>query len=329
MKMHMKKKSEIIIAAACSLLIVVLLIINFAVGTFYRYYSMISVTEEDDYSDLLVSYSDEEPAAPSDIEIELPEGSVFYNKDVMNILLIGTDERNEHFYRAARSDTMMLMSLNKNTFDVKLVSFERDMYVAIPKIPSRNPDKLNHTFQFGGAKLLMETLRTHFNLDVQKYVRVNFFVFEKLVDEIGGVDIVLTKTEANIITNDTGRLYSHPYKEGRNHLDGAAALCYCRIRKIDSDWERVKRQQNVIVAVKKSFSKKSVGDLKRIVDTCLPYVQTNLSASECAYLLLNIADYAKADVSRMTIPDRKTFIDLEHVDFKTNTKILREFLYNK
>ena len=164
-------------AAACSVMIALLLIVNFAVGTFFRYYSIVAVSEEEDYSDVLVSLSDEESTAPADVEIELPEESVFYDKDILNILLIGTDERIDHFYKAARSDTMMLMSLNKNTYDVKLVSFERDMYVAIPKIPKRNPDKLNHTFQFGGAKLLMETLQTHFALDIQKYVRVNFFVF--------------------------------------------------------------------------------------------------------------------------------------------------------
>lgn len=321
----MGKKAEIIMVAICSVMLVLLIITNFAVSTFFRYYSMISVTEEEDYSDILVSLSDEESTAPVDVKIELPEESAFYDKDVLNILLIGTDERNEHFYKAARSDTMMLMSLNKNTHDVKLVSFERDMYVAIPKVPKRNPDKLNHTFQFGGAKLLMETLQSHFALDVNKYVRVNFSVFEKLVDKIGGVDVDLTKIEANIITNRTNFVA----KEGKNHLNGEAALCYSRIRKIDDDWHRVKRQQNVIVAVKNSFSKKSIVELKGIVDECLPYVQTNLSAYECAYLLQNISDYAKGDVDRMTIPDFKTFNDLEHVNFKANTKLLRKFLYSQ
>lgn len=318
----LKKKTEVIAVAICSVLLVVLLIINFAVGTFFRYYSMVAVSEEEDYSDVLVSLSDEDTPAPSDINIELPEDSVFYNKDILNILLIGTDERSKNFYKAARADSIMLMSLNKNTFDVKLVSFERDTYVAIPKVPKRNPDKLGHTFQYGGAKLLMETLQTHFSLDVEKYVRVNFNVFEKLIDEIGGVDIVLTKQEANLIINR----FNIVVKEGTNHLDGATALFYSRIRYIDSDWQRVKRQQNVIIAIKNSFRKKSVGELKAIVDECLPYVQTNLSAYECAYLLLNIAEFTKGEVAQRTIPDWKTFSNLEHVNFKSNAKILREFL---
>ena len=320
----MRKKAKIIIPAVCSVMIVLLLIVNFAVYTFFRYYSVISVSEEEDYSDVLVSLSDEDSDVPTDVEIELPEDSVFYNKDVLNILMIGTDERKKEFSKAARADTIMLLSLDKNTYNIKLVSFERDMYVAIPKVPSRNPDKLNHTFQWGGAKLLMETLRTHFSLDVEKYVRVNFSVFEKLIDEIGGVDITLTNVEANIISNDT----DSQVKEGKNHLNGAQALCYSRIRRVDDDWHRVKRQQNVIIAIKNSFGKQSAGELKEIVDECLPYVQTNLSAYECAYLLLHIAEYAKGHVSRTTIPDFKTFSDLKHVSFKSNAKILREFLYD-
>lgn len=321
----MRKKAEIIMAAVCSVMIVLLLIVNIAVGTFFGYYSVISVSEEEDYSDVIVSVSDEEQRDVANVEIELPEDSVFYNKDVLNILLIGTDEKSTEFYKAARADTIMLLSLNKKTYDVKLVSFERDMYVAIPKVPKRNPDKLNHTFQFGGAKLLMETLQTHFALDVQKYVRVNFSVFEKLVDKIGGVDVSVTKAEAYIISKETGT----QVKEGKNHLNGAQALVYSRIRYIDDDWHRVKRQQNVIVAVKNSFSQKSISELKEIVDECLPYVQTNLSVYECAYLLLNVTEYAKGDVSRITIPDFKTFNNLEHVNFKANTRILKEFLYNE
>ena len=245
------------IAAVCSVMLIILLIINLAVGTFFHYYFIVSVKENDDYSDIVISQSDEYLSEVADVEIDLPEEETFSSDGIINILLIGTDERTEEFNKASRSDSIMLASLNKNTYDVKLVSFERDTYVAIPKVPKRNPDKLGHTFRFGGAQLLMETLGTHFDLDVNKYVRVNFSVFKKLIDEIGGIDINLTRVEANIVWNHTGLIV----KEGLNHLDGEAALCYARIRKIDSDWVRVKRQQNVIIAVKNRLAKKSVGEL--------------------------------------------------------------------
>ena len=217
---------------------------------------------------------------------------------------------------------MMLISLNKKTHDVKLVSFERDTYVSLPNRP---PQKLCHAFQFGGAKLVMNTLQSHFSLDVEKYVRVNFFVFTKLVDEVGGVDIDLTEAEANIIADRTNQIT----KKGLNHLDGSAALCYSRIRVIDSDWERVKRQQNVIISIKNSLKQQSPSQINKILNNCLPYVQTNLSASECAYLLFNVKDYSEGNVERMTLPDFSTFRKLEHVDFKTNARLLREFLYGE
>ena len=320
----MKNKKEFAIVTVCSVFIVLLLVLNLAVGTFFHYYSIVSVKKEDDYSDIVISRSDEYLSEVADVEIELPEKDTFSGNGIMNILLIGTDEHTEVLNKASRADSIMLLSLNNSTYDIKLVSFERDTFVAIPKVPKRNPDKLGHTFRFGGAELLMETLETHFGLDVSQYVRVNFSVFKKLIDEIGGVDITLTRSEANIVRYST----KLTIREGLNHLDGDAALCYARIRSLDSDWMRVKRQQNVIIAIKNSFSQKSVSDLKEIFDACLPYIQTNLSAYECAELLLNITKYANGNVSRMTLPEKGTFHNLKKVDFDANREILRKFLYD-
>jgi len=119
-----------------------------------------------------------------------------------------------------------MLTLKIQTYDVKLVSFESDTYVAILKVPKSNPDKLTHTFRYGGAKLLSETLGSHFCIDVRKYVRVNFSLSEKLVDEVGGVDVALTKTEAETISYNT----ASKVKEGKKHLNGEAALCYPRFR---------------------------------------------------------------------------------------------------
>ena len=76
-----------------------------------------------------------------------------------------------------------------------------------------------------------------------------------------------THQEVSIIAHHTGS----SIKEGKNHLDGQAALLYSRIRVIDSDWERVKRQRRVIISIKNSFKDISIGELKHIADACLPY----------------------------------------------------------
>ena len=172
-----QKNRERITRVICCICLLLMLFVNVIVGTFFKYYSMVAAPVDDDYSNVIILPSDEDMVDMSNAVIELSEESIFRDKDVLNILLIGTDERTPEYNKNARSDTMMMLSLNKKTKGVKLVSFERDTIV---KIPGRNSNKLNATFQSGGAKLLMQTLQIHFNAEVEKYIRVNFSVFEKL-----------------------------------------------------------------------------------------------------------------------------------------------------
>ena len=140
------------------------------------------------------------------------------------------------------------------------------------------------------------------------------------MDEVGGVDVVLTKKEAEALTQ-------YGVVEGKNHLNGSQALAFSRLRSIDSDWKRVGRQRKVIVAIKDNLKGKSFMEIKDIADVCLPYVQTNLTAAEFADLLLNLPSYAKGELDQMTIPQKGTYQGLGNVDFKTNSEILRDFLY--
>lgn len=318
---RINRKAAVYVIGIC--LLVLLLFIGTIIGLFYHYYSLVAVSsKEDDYSHA-VSLTDEDLSEIPDGTVELPEEDVIYQKDVVNILLIGTDERTKEFDKYARADSIMILSLNKKTNVVKLVSLERGMLV---KIPGRQDDILTHTFHYGGVKLVMQTVHTHFNLDVQRYVRVNFVFFEKLVNEVGGVDISLTKEEAAALNE---LLHSSKLKEGTNHLDGSAALLYSRLRSIDSDWHRIKRQRNVIGSIKNNMKGKSVGELNTIVNECLPYVQTNLTSIEFADLLFHMPDYVSGDFQQMTIPKKGTYQGLGNVDFKANSKILRDFIYDE
>ena len=154
---------------------------------------------------------------------ELPEENIYSDSKVFNILLIGTDERTEEFDPYARADSIMVLSLNKQTHDVKLISLERGMTVSMP---GNRHDLLTHTFHYGGEKLVMETVRTHFNLDTERYIRVNFTVFEKLINYLGGVDVNLSAKEAEYLN----KTFSFELTEGKNHLDGYIALQYSRLR---------------------------------------------------------------------------------------------------
>lgn len=146
--------------------------------------------------------------------IEVPDGDVWKDENVFNILLLGTDERSKEFSTNARADSILVLSLNKKEKTIKLVSLGRATGVPIP---GRNDDLLTHTFRYGGAELTMKTVQDCFKVDVEKYIRVNFHTFEQLIDSVGGVDIALVKKEADALN----QLTSAGLTEGENHLTGA------------------------------------------------------------------------------------------------------------
>ncbi|MFR1786555.1 MAG: LCP family protein, partial [Ruthenibacterium lactatiformans] len=104
-----------------------------------------------------------------------PEGGVNINSGVINVLLIGSDERENSADGSARADSIMMLSVDSRKNTWKLVSFERGVGVSIP---NRGDDWLTHTYAYGGANLLMKTLQEYFKVDVSRYVKIDFSLFE-------------------------------------------------------------------------------------------------------------------------------------------------------
>lgn len=276
------------------------------------------------------------------------EGEIFGDEDVFNVLLIGTDDRTKEFSDNARGDTCMLLSINKKTMAVKLVSFERGMGVPILAGSYQGQyDWLTHTFRYGGADLMMQEIRECFKIDVTHYVRANIYTFMQLVDSVGGVDIDLTQAEADYINHPEGTYGAGHIREmnvagqiqtvtaGVNHLNGATAMVYARCRYIDSDWHRVERQRNVIQAAVYQTKNLNVLELNSLLDEVLPLVQTNLTEKEITSLLLLAPNYQGITLDQMTIPAEGTYGSMTGmggrsmfaVDFNQNAQILKEFVY--
>ncbi len=265
----------------------------------------------------------------------LPNSTLWKDSDVFNVLLIGTDERTKQFSTFARSDSMILMSLNRETKEIKLVSLERGM--GVPVLEGRYKgqyDWLTHIFQYGGADLLMKTVEKCFSVQVDRYVRVNFNTMAQAIDAIGGVDVELTQAEVNHIKNSFNA-QKDSIKVGMNHMSGEMAVTYSRIRKIDSDWKRVTRQRRVIIAAMNQLKDCNLIELDAVLEEVLPLVQTNLTKLELADLLLLSPTLLNAKVDQMTVPVRGTYGSmtgmrgrtLYAVDFEKNAKILQEYLY--
>lgn len=250
-------------------------------------------------------------------------------KKALNILLIGTDERSNKFSTNARSDCMILVSIDREKHTVKLVSFERGMGVPVLEGEHKGQwDWLTHIFRYGGAKLLMKTLEECFEVEIDHYVRVNFQTVTNAVDAIGGIDLELTAAEADYFGRDSA---------GMHHLNGEETLEFARLRQIDSDWRRIERQRRVIIAVAEGLKSVGLKELKELAQHVLPLIQTNLSALEIGALVLYAPQFMKSEFSQLTIPQEGTYglktgmggRSYFAADFEENGEILRKFLYGE
>ncbi len=284
-----------------------------------------SILSQDDIQDL-----EQIETAPT-----VPVGEVESEDNVVNILLIGTDERTKDFNAFARSDSMILVSIDKKAKTVKLVSLERGMGVPVNAGRYKGQyDWLTHIFQYGGANLLVDTIEECFLVEIDNYVRVNFTSVKSIIDVVGGVEVDLTYEEANYLNHglDSDQAV---LRAGRNKLDGPTALSYARLREIDSDWHRVQRQRKVILAVVDALKGANLVQLNDLADEILPMIQTDLTVTEIADLVLYAPHFLKSEFDQMTIPVKGTYggmtgvkgRSLFAVDFEANSKILREFLY--
>ncbi|MBR3973228.1 MAG: LCP family protein [Oscillospiraceae bacterium] len=345
-----KKKKPVILKVILVILLVLILLVGAVVWFLWAKLDLIQFEDEIDNS---VYYTESEKNATTEPEEEegqlvdisglemvetappIPELEVFDEENVLNILLIGTDERTKEFNVSARSDSMILVSIDRAKNTVKLVSLERG--VAAPVLEGKYEgqyDWLTHIFRYGGSELLAKTVEHMFKIDVDHYVRVNFNSVRQVVDAIGGIEIDLSQNEAwylNLGLKDG----EERLKSGLNHLNGARALSYARLREIDSDWQRVERQRKVILAVVDKLKGSSLTELNTLADTVLPLIQTNLSKLEIAELVLYAPNFLSAEFDQMTIPQPGTYggVDIMGdkvgfaIDYEVNLPILHEFLY--
>lgn len=201
-------------------------------------------------------------------------GEKLYSKNVINVLLIGEDNDDG----SSRSDTMILASVNRKTKTITLCSFLRDSYTYMNIKGSERYDKTNHSYVWGGASATMQTLSDNYKVTIDHYVSIDFKSFEKVIDLLGGVTVPITESEAKYMNRTTS---VKGFEAGDNvKLNGRRALIYARIRKLDSEVERTRRQRSLIASVVHNIKASSISDLNKAVETFLPYVTTNYKSSE-------------------------------------------------
>lgn len=267
-------------------------------------------------------------------------GSVMSNEDVINVLLIGSDARSRS--ELARSDVMMLISLNKNTHRIVLTSFMRDIYTYIPDY---GYNRLNAPYAIAGADYLIETLEADFGIDIDNYAAVNFYDFADIIDAIGGVDLELTNGEVDFINEivygdqadmgvGTGAVWLDYSADGHYHLNGTQALAHCRNRRTaGSDADRTDRQRTVITAMINGAKSLSLSELNSLANVVLPMVTTDLSQGDCLSLILKAPEYLGYEVTSLRIPEvAYSFATINgmaviSIDFQQNAAVIQDAIY--
>lgn len=260
------------------------------------------------------------------------------NEKSMNIALFGLDRRSKE--EKSRSDSIMVANINFETKTINLVSILRDTLV---DIKGHGKDKLNHSYAYGGPELSMETINSNFDLDINKYVSVDFFSLAKVIDIIGGVDIDLKDYEANQINQNLNEINSieklpkgtdYIQGSGLKNLNGRQAVAYCRIRKEgNGDYERTQRQRNVLKAILSKYEKLDSGKRFEVSMEMMSQVTTNIPINDIKELQSKILNDKDFTINQHMIPfegsfetkiiDKKWVID---ANMKENIKQIHEYL---
>ena len=264
-----------------------------------------------------------------------------FNKDVVNILLVGSDHgaiKGDH----GRSDSIMIATVNFKSKELKLTSLMRDMYV---EIPGHGHNKLNAAYAFGGVELLYKTIAKNFGIKIDNYCVVDFSTFEKVINKVGGVEISLEKKEAKYL-NTTNYISKKKYrnvKVGKQTLNGNQALGYARVRYVvskkygDGDFGRTGRQRAVLQAALNKVLQQSPTKIADIALDALKDVSTDMNASYLKKLVLKVVQMGTTEIDQMRVPLEGTYkmgraqsnMFVFFINFKANKAALNYFLFDK
>lgn len=217
-------------------------------------------------------------AEPSDSDYEMPK----QEKNRVDFLIMGIRGKDDVENGGLLTDTMMVLSYDKETKKASLISIPRDLYV---KITDQKKDKLNSAFErlgLSGTKKLFSRIT---GVYIDNIIIFDFSSFQEIVDAVGGVDVTLARPFTE--TQQWGYEFSLP--AGPNHLDGQNALYYVRSRYSSSDFDRAERQQQVILALKKKIVSLDLltdpGRTISLVNTIRKNIQTDINFLDISGLL--------------------------------------------
>jgi LCP family protein required for cell wall assembly len=215
-----------------------------------------------------------------------PEGTV-------SLLIMGSDFRPNSGFR---TDVIMLVNINARLGKVSVVSFPRDLYVTIPGWMTQ---RINTAFPHGGFSMAADTFETNFGVRPQYYIVTNFQGFVGIVNSLGGVNVNVGQYLSDKCDLPQAVNTYCTVNPGVVTMDGDTALWYVRSRYSSSDFDRLRRAQEVIYAIfAKLMSLDAVSRLPELYENYRSSVETNLSVEDMVPLL-PVASQVLNDSSRI------------------------------
>jgi polyisoprenyl-teichoic acid--peptidoglycan teichoic acid transferase len=221
-------------------------------------------------------------------------------KDYQNILLVGVDARRGEKDTNSRADAIIIVSINKETGDFRLISIYRDTMLDIEETDGIHTlDKITHSFVYGGPVNTMRALNRNMDLNIKEYVKVNWYSVADFVDAMGGLTLNVKDYEVDEINKfivNTNKTLQGDTTEiegpGKQTLNGVQTVTYCRIRKVgNGDYERTERMRNTVKAAFSKAKTKKIRELSEVMDKTLPEISTSIDPKSMFWMLYDATKY--------------------------------------
>lgn len=277
------------------------------------------------------------PIKNSDLVVN--EGVKEQTKGYTTIALYGVDSRDSNLNTGTNSDAIILLSINKDTKEVKMVSVYRDTLLQIQS-DSQTTHKINYAYQLGGALMSINTLNANLDLAISDYITVDFNAMADIINTLGGVEVTVTEDEVNNLNKNlaeqigiSGKYSEGVHEAGTKVLNGQQAVAYSRIRSTGKgDITRTMRQRTVLLGLVNKMINADSKMISNLIDVSFSCISTSLTKDEVTSLAKDIADYKIT--GNIGFPFSYTPMSLDGkgsvivaADLNANVTALHEYLY--
>lgn len=272
-------------------------------------------------------------------DVVINDGVEAATKGYTTIALYGVDSRETNLNEGTNSDTIILVNINDETKEVKLVSVYRDTLVKIQH-SSEVTQKVNYAYQLGGALMSINTLNANLDLGITDYITVDFNAMAEIINALGGVEVTIEEDEINSLNKNlaeqigiSGKYSDGVHETGAQVLNGQQAVAYTRIRSnAKGDITRTERQRTVLLALIDKMISADSTTIANLIDVSFDCISTSFSKDEIEKLAKDIADYKVTGNTGFPFAyDFATLAEKGNViaaaDMNANITALHEYLY--